>query len=251
MYPILFSFNEFEVYALGIFYLLAFAVFNFLVVRLSSGKGMKLGLWNKHVTVLTVVCIVCARIGHVIAHWPDYQGNPLAILLPDGFSYYGGILGFVVVMASLAAKRKENLLAWTDLSAVAFFGWLAISSLGHFLNGSNYGIPTDLPWGVTYDNISAAVLYTVPVHPVQIYQALFALVMLGISWTLYRSTSRTGLVTFVSGFALGLFDFLIMFLRGDEMLMLGPLKVGQVFALVLLAFCSSFLLSLFLRQVEE
>lgn len=251
MYPILFSFNEFEVYALGIFYLLAFAVFNFLVVRLSAEKGKKLGLWNKYVTVLTVACILGARLLHVVGRWPEYQQNLYAVLLPDGFAYYGGMAAFVAVLLALALKRKENVLAWTDLFAVAFFGWLAIVSIGHFLNGSNHGTPTDLPWGVTYDNIAAAVLYTVPVHPTQLYQALFAIVMLAFSWALYRVTTRTGMVTFVGGFMLGLFDFLIMFLRGDEIRTLGVLRIGQVFALVLLAFCSSFLLSLSLRQVEE
>ena len=251
MYPILFSFNGFEVYALGISYLLAFAMFNFLVVRLSQSKGVNLSLWNKHVTVLTLSGVVGARLVHVLTYWADYQGSYFTLLLPDGFSYYGGMISFFVTLTILVMKRQENLLRWLDLCAVAFYGWLPIVALGHFLNGSNYGVPTDLPWGVTYDNIAAAVLYTVPVHPVQIYQILFAVVMLVILYQLYLRTSRTGLVAVVAGFMLGAFDFCNQFLMGDDTLMLGALRVDQLFALTLLAVCSSFLLSLFLRQIEE
>ncbi|NIV31674.1 MAG: prolipoprotein diacylglyceryl transferase, partial [Anaerolineae bacterium] len=51
---------------------------------------------------------------------------------------------------------------------------LALERLGAFLDGSSFGGPTTLPWGVyLWDDIR---------HPVQLYEALALFVILAVLW---------------------------------------------------------------------
>src|SRR5262249_15618950 len=54
-----------------------------------------------------------------------------------------------------------------------------------------------------------------PVHPTQLYEALAALVLLGLSLALLRKRSFRGQVILVTAMGYGVFRFLIEYLRDD------------------------------------
>lgn len=251
MYPILLSVNDISIYALGTMIVLGFMVFNIIIIRLSPLKKLNIKFWNNHIISLVVVTIIGARIFYVLTRWERFQQDWGQIWLPDGFSFYGGIIAFLVLLHIYTQKHKEHFLLWTDLFTVAFFPWLFFSAIGHFLDGSNYGIPTDLPWGITIDNIASPVPYTVPIHPTQLYEALYALIIFIFLLRMYHTTKTKGLVTFIGGFLLGTCDFFLNYVLGEPTTMIGTLRLDQVFAMLFLTICGGMLFSFFLKQQEE
>lgn len=127
--------------------------------------------------------LVGARLWNVAvtptAYGPD---RPWYVLRLTGLSLYGGILGaFLALLGALRLTKKDlwaALDAFTVPAAVAF----CIARVGCFLNGCCKGIPTDLPWGVTFYSILGevdlgplgVVNFNPPAHPTQLYELLGA-----------------------------------------------------------------------------
>lgn len=250
MYPVLFNIGDTLFFSLGLFLILAFVAFNLSVYHLSGVHKLNIKFWSSHLISLVAVTIVGARLGYAATHLDRFIDSPGDIIVPDGFSFYGGILFFLVLLYFYTKKNKENILAWTDLFSVSFFSWLFFSGIGHFLDGTNFGTPTDLSWGVTFDNISSPVTYTVPIHPTQIYQALFALVLFPVLFFMYKKTKTSGLLTFVAAFLLGTCDYFLNYLLGEPTTMIGTLRLEQLVDLILVAVSSGMLFSFLLKRSE-
>jgi phosphatidylglycerol:prolipoprotein diacylglycerol transferase len=103
---------------------------------------------------------------------------------------------------------------------------LAITRLGAFLDGSGFGEPTNLPWGVSlWDEIR---------HPVQLYESIALLAILAFLWRRRIGSPFSGYIFFwlVALYA-GSRLFLEAF-RADAPLMTGGIRLVQPIALVML-----------------
>lgn len=72
-----------------------------------------------------------------------------------GLSFYGGLIGALLVLVVFAPRRSLPLLAVFDVAAPAAAIGQAIGHLGCLVGGDSYGVPTDLPWAVIYRNPGA------------------------------------------------------------------------------------------------
>ncbi len=118
----------------------------------------------------------------------------------------GGV--FALAMVALAARSILRLDAeYTDALAIALPVGLAIGRIGCFLAGCCAGTPTDLPWGVRYEEGAHAV------HPTQLYEAAGAL-LLALAAHFQLRTRRNILIPGVVLPFLAL-RFALQFLRGD------------------------------------
>jgi phosphatidylglycerol:prolipoprotein diacylglycerol transferase len=128
--------------------------------------------------VVLVSSLVGARALYVIEHWADYAAEPLRVLAvwEGGLVFFGGALFGTVGAILWTRRRRLPVLATCDLLAPAVAFGEAIGRVGCFLNGCCFGVPTGRPWGVRFPagSFAAAELGSVPVHPTQIYQALWA-----------------------------------------------------------------------------
>ena len=88
-------------------------------------------------------------------------------------SFHGGLIGIIVASILFAKKHNQNFFLYTDLvSLVAPIG-IFFGRLANFINSELYGIPTEVPWAVTFiqiDNLSR--------HPSQLYEAILEGVIL-------------------------------------------------------------------------
>jgi phosphatidylglycerol---prolipoprotein diacylglyceryl transferase len=78
-----------------------------------------------------------------------------------------------------------------DCAAPAAALAMGIHGIGAFLAGLDYGVPTALPWGVTYTSLISVLWYRTPLglrlHPVQLYDAAASLLILVVlAWWLPR-----------------------------------------------------------------
>jgi phosphatidylglycerol:prolipoprotein diacylglycerol transferase len=96
--------------------------------------------------------------------------------------------------------------------------------IGCFLVGDDYGLPTTLPWGVSFPEGLPPT--TVPVHPTQIYEALFLaiLVTLMLAWRRGGTRDRPLLARYC--LAAGTFRFVLEFIRVNVRVAAG-LSVAQ------------------------
>jgi phosphatidylglycerol:prolipoprotein diacylglycerol transferase len=118
----------------------------------------------------------------------------------------------------------------------------AIARVGCFVNGDDYGTLSSLPWAVRYPAgteahaahmargwIDSSAALSLPVHPVQMYAAIFGFVL----FLLLRDTQRGRLPLFAALYATGRFS--MEYLRGDFVPVWGPLSLPQCCCLLLLA----------------
>lgn len=175
----------------------------------------------------------------------------------SGLVWYGGFL--VAVVAVVWTVRRRRLPPWRTVDAMSLslaLGY-AIGRVGCFLVGDDYGVPTDLPWGVRFPAGSAPpstagnlryqfgvdVPATVPddrllaVHPTQLYEVAAALAIWGVGlWLLRRRPRPATGVTGMSVLALlSIERFLVELVRAKDDRFLGVLTVAQAISLVVLA----------------
>jgi phosphatidylglycerol:prolipoprotein diacylglycerol transferase len=113
-----------------------------------------------------------ARVFLVFFAWDAFSRDPFEFLFSgSGWVWQGGLLGGAVTVL-LAARRVGLPLAdVADLSALCLAIGQTIGRIGCQLAGDgDYGIATDLPWGMSYPN--GVVPTFERVHPTPIYEML-------------------------------------------------------------------------------
>ena len=175
-----------------------------------------------------VATVLGARLSYVLGNWPAYLNAPLSALslTPTALAWpQGAIIGLVVAL--IYRKRYELPFAGTlDAAAPGLALALAIIRFGAFLDGSGFGEPTTLPWGVY--------LWGEVRHPVQLYELAALFVILVVLWR-QRLQPPFGGHTFALFTALyaGSRHFLEAF-RADVPLMAGGVRLIQPIALIIL-----------------
>lgn len=145
------------------------------------------GAAEAFVAVPCLAGIVGAKLYHVLETPRELFANPAGELFSRyGLAWFGGLIAGFAAFVWLAKHRKIPLLAMLDAgSAAAAFGY-GIGRIGCLLSGDgDYGIPTSLPWGMSFPN--GLVPTTQRVHPTPIYELIVACV---IAWILWRIGTR-------------------------------------------------------------
>jgi phosphatidylglycerol---prolipoprotein diacylglyceryl transferase len=149
-------------------------------------------------TLIAAPCLagfVGAKLYHLLESPSEFFADPVHLLLsPYGFAWFGGLLaGFAtfalvawrLVKRSAANGHTLSVLTIFDAGSPAAALGYGIGRIGCFLSGDgDYGIPTSLPWGMSFPN--GLVPTTQRVHPTPIYELIVAC---GIAWFLWRMGS--------------------------------------------------------------
>ncbi len=184
-------------------------------------------LYNMGFYVL-LAALFSARLTYVLTHWSAYRDAPLSALSPTATAFKwpeGALIGGLV---ALLYGLRYRLPAGATLDAVApgLALAMAMERLGAFLDGRSYGEPTALPWGV--------LMWGETRHPVQLYEMVSLLVILGL--LLWRGGRQSypgqSFSLFVAWYAASRL-FLEAF-RADVALISRGLRSAQVVALMIL-----------------
>ena len=135
------------------------------------------------IAVPCLVGIVGAKLYHVLETPAELFADPWhQIFSQFGFAWFGGLIAGFAAFAWLARHYKIPLLEMFDAGSPAAALGYGIGRIGCLLSGDgDYGIPTSLPWGMSFPN--GLVPTTDRVHPTPIYEFLAACV---IAWILWR-----------------------------------------------------------------
>ena len=213
----------FQAFELGPFLIWARLLFIFVGIWLSTEFFLRISE-TAHLSLqhfrdrswLYALAFVCGgRLISILADYRAYIREPLRIVaVHDGnFSFLGGAIGIGVVLYFVTRGHRSTFLQWLDALLPATTLGLVFSWLGSFFAGDAYGRPTDVFWGVLYDTPS--VRYTIPVHPVQLYFALFYFALTFLLLIIRKRSNRVGAETLFGIVAACIGTFVLDSFRGD------------------------------------
>jgi phosphatidylglycerol---prolipoprotein diacylglyceryl transferase len=138
------------------------------------------------IAIPSLAGIVGAKLYHVFENPALLMADPRELISQYGFAWFGGLIAGTAAFVWVAKRRKIPLLDVLDAgSAAAALGY-GIGRIGCLLSGDgDYGIPTSLPWGMSFPN--GLVPTTQRVQPTPIYEFIVGCL---IAWLLWKFGSR-------------------------------------------------------------
>ena len=141
-------------------------------------------------TLIAIPClagILGAKFYHVLESPSEFFADPWHELFSQfGFAWFGGLIAGFAAFVWLARRSSAPLIEMLDAGSPAAAIGYGVGRIGCFLSGDgDYGIPTSLPWGMSFPN--GLVPTDQRVHPTPIYEFLAAC---AIAWWLWRMGSR-------------------------------------------------------------
>ena len=222
MRPVLFHIGTFGVPSFWVMAFLGFLA-AFLVVRHElARRGYDPGLIYDMTLHAYVGGWVGARLLLIPTAWSYFAQDPLGFLLSSsGWAWYGGLLGGALAVWLWARRERIPTLVAGDMVAPGLAIGQAIGRIGCQLAGDgDYGLPTALPWGMSYPR--GVVPTAVPVHPTPLYELAGGLLIFAYLW---RRRRRPGLPEgdlFGRYLVLaGILRFLVEFVRRNPRLLAG------------------------------
>jgi len=131
--------------------------------------------------------LVGSRLYHLLESPAEFFADPWPQLFSTmGFAFVGAIIGGFLALVFLAKRFRMSPLLMLDAASPAAALGYGIGRIGCLISGDgDYGIPTTLPWGMSFPN--GIVPTTERVHPTPIYEFLVAIL---ITWILWRLGAR-------------------------------------------------------------
>jgi phosphatidylglycerol:prolipoprotein diacylglycerol transferase len=236
MYPVIFQYGVFTIYSFGLFMALGFYFgASVAVAEFDRRGGDTEKLWNFLVWVF-VAGLVSSRVLSIFNDPAALLADPLGQLLAGaGFVWYGGLIGGAATAWILARRHGFSFPVIAECCAPGLALGHAFGRLGcHTAGDGDWGIVTNLPWGVAYTDAivgwphEAGVL----VHPTPLYEAAAYFSIFAFLWYWRRTDPPVGAMF---GFYLATSSvarFLVEFIRVEPVVALG-LTQAQYVAIVL------------------
>jgi phosphatidylglycerol:prolipoprotein diacylglycerol transferase len=195
MHPDIISIGPFTIRSYGLMLATGFLTGILLAVR----RARKAGENPEHIYNLAVWIVISslfgARVYYIVTHYDEFRADrnlsALVRLFTElknmfwpvggdgqvgisGLILYGGLICATLATAIYLKKHNLNILKYMDIIGPSLGLGEFFTRLGCFLNGCCFGKPTESWCGVVFPESSAAGYYYpgLPLHPVQLYNAL-------------------------------------------------------------------------------
>lgn len=229
MKPILFEIGGLSLTSYGVSKALAALVAWWMIARELRRRGLDA---NPALT-LTMAGLIGGFGGAKLYYLAENAGSlTIHDLGGTGFTWYGGLLGgaAAVIVVSRRARLPLPLVAGVTAAPLAFA--YGVGRLGCLLAGDGtYGVPSDLPWAMSFPNGTVPTLERV--HPAPLYEALAAF-LVGALLLRLRGRVSDHLLFAISAVLMGLSRFLVEFVRLNREIAVG-LTQPQLWSALLVA----------------
>lgn len=220
MHPELFSIGKFTIHTYG-FMIMIGASLGFLYMSYTVKK--ELGIEREKIQNLAIFIILSAFIGGKLFFYlenPSYYFGSLQNMKNNfrtGFVFYGSLLFAIPVVIWFFKKEKWPVWSMMDRIAITACIIHGMGRLGCFFAGCCHGIPSNLPWAVTFtDPLSQAEPLNTALHPTQLYSATLIFSLLIILLMFKRHKRFEGQLFFIYIILYAAGRSLIEIVRGDE-----------------------------------
>ena len=179
--------------------------------------------------------------------------DPLNMIFSGaGLVFLGGLMGSTICVSFILKKNKVPWLTFANIIGPLIFLGYAIGRLGCFLVGDDYGIPSSLPWAISFPNgipptttntfsdlypwidISDYDPGVITVHPTQLYEAIICFILFLILWKYRKSTKIKDILFFLYLFLAGVERFFIEFIRTNQKYVFELFSGAQVISIMMI-----------------
>lgn len=240
MYPELFSIGPITVHSFGLMMGIAFIVANYFFAKEVVRRGLPEELAG-NVTLLALVAgVVGAKLFSVFENFGAFLDDPMGELFSSaGLTFYGGLLLAIVSIWLYLRRKKIPFIRVADAAAPSLILAYGIGRIGCQLAGDgDYGIPTDVPWAMTYPegtvstlsakNTQLSELYQaifpnqpvpvdIPVHPAPVYETLAAFAIFALLWGIRKRPMAVGQMFAMYLILAGAERLLVEFIRLNDL----------------------------------
>ncbi|AFZ83190.1 phosphatidylglycerol:prolipoprotein diacylglycerol transferase [Candidatus Kinetoplastibacterium blastocrithidii TCC012E] len=236
--PIAIQIGNLSIHWYGITYL-----FGLLIVYILGEIKLKNNLLNKRkiknledlILYGMLGAIIGGRLGYVTIYKPSYFfTNPIEIfyLWEGGMSFHGGLIGVVISLFVYTKYNNIPFFETTDFIACIVPPAICLGRIGNFINGELWGYPTDLFFGVIFDETCDDLVR----HPSQLYESILeGPILFTIMHISSKKIRKTGIVSSVFLIAYGLLRFVAELWREPDYF-LGTvfisLSMGQILSIL-------------------
>ncbi len=165
--------------------------------------------------------------------------------LQTGYAWFGGFLAGLATLLLLARHYRMRMLTMLDLASPAAILGYGVGRLGCLFSGDgDYGTPTKLPWGMSFNNglvqsgpycQARGLPWDCAMHPTPIYELLAALLIFWFLWRAgdpKRGRKPVGTILALYFLLSGLERFLVEFIRLNPRSVFGVFSNAQFMALL-------------------
>ena len=205
--------------------------------------------------------VVGSKVYHLLENLDQVFQDPVGMIFSgSGLVFLGGLIGGTIAVTININKNKLPWLEFADIVAPLLILGYGIGRVGCFLVGDDYGIPTNLPWGMSFANglppstTSVFSLYfpwvdiskyspgLLKVHPTQLYETFFSLIIFFYLYSKRKSVKIKGSLFFLYLILAGLERFLVEFIRTNEKYFLDIFSGAQIISVIMISIGTLFLL---------
>ena len=268
MYPIIFDFGVISIFGFefhpvinsyGFMLMMAFYSCYYFLNKDLNRLGYDAKLASDIVFAAAVGGILGSKIYYLIENFERVKADPTGMIFSGaGLVFLGGLMGGTIGVTYVIKKNKLSWIKFADIVAPLLILGYAVGRVGCLLVGDDYGLPTNVPWGIAFPNGLPPSTYSVfqsyypwvnlegfspgvlKVHPTQIYESVIGF---GIFNYLYQKRSKVvivGSLFFTYLIFAGVERFFIEFLRVNSKYLFG-LSGSQLISLIMILIGAWFL----------
>ena len=262
MFPIIYDFGiikifglEFHlvIYSFGFILVLAFYSCYFFLNYDLKRLGYDEKLASDIVFWAAVGGIFGAKLYYLIENFDRVITDPKGMIFSgSGLVFLGGLLGGLIAVTILLKKQNLSWLLFADLVAPVLILGSCIGRIGCFLVGDDYGLPSKLPWAVSFidglpPTTTQSFQYYYPwidlsgfepglitVHPTQIYEVIITFILFVFLWKKRKNIETTGNLFFIYLILYGIERFMIEFLRTNPKYLFSFFSGAQIICLIMI-----------------
>lgn len=215
--------GPFTIASFGLMVALGFLTALFFLKKELERKGIDPELGSSIITAAMVGGIVGAKLYYVFFETPAGMswGETFGTIFSGaGLTWYGGFVVAAGAIVWLIRRHQAPVLQVADAAGICLAIGYAVGRIGCQLAGDgDYGVPTDLPWGMAYPDGVVPTLEKV--HPAPVYETLSNLGIFGILWSTRKRIQIPGLSFCLYLVLTGLARFLVEFIRINQKVLWG------------------------------
>jgi len=261
MYPVILEIGPIKIYSFGLMLVTAFyTCYGLLYLEMKRLKydteiASDIIFWS------AVGGVLGAKIYYLIENLDRTIQDPMGMIFSgSGLVFLGGLIGSIICVSIVLKNRNLPWYLFADIIAPLIMIGYAIGRLGCFLVGDDYGLPSSLPWAVSFPEglppttISSFAAYypwidtsginseVFKVHPTQLYESAVGILLFLFLWSRRKKNQRAGTMFFSYLLLAGIERFSIEFLRTNEKYLFDTFSGAQMISFLMIFVGSYFLL---------
>lgn len=217
----------------SIFYIIGILSHYLISFMLAGRLGLRHRIW--------IAVSLCYNFGMIVGAKAlyDIQHSQFDFMALLSISHYmqgglwGGLLVYLCLSVPLVLVLTNRRRAVLDLIALTIpIPWI-FAKLGCLFNGCCYGRECSMPWAITFPEGVVAAPAGIPLHPVEVYEILIVLGIVGVFIILRRRWgSGNMLLWFLTLYGFGRAATELWRGDTDHHLYIGPLTLSQLICLI-------------------